>query len=98
MRSSWRKSSYSTAEGNCVEVADNSSRVLVRDSKQNGVGPMLRFSAYAWRQFAVQVKSSLVFTWTSKMRVCGFCPKGLSLLLGIRTMWVEFEEPRYVLY
>jgi len=87
MRSSWRKSSYSTAQGNCIEVADNSGHILVRDSKQNDAGPMLGFSADAWRRFAVQVKSSLAFTSTSKMRGRGvFCPKGPSPLLGIRTM------------
>ncbi len=58
MKSRWRKSSYSGGEGNCVEVAGDSRRVLVRDSK-NSAGAVLRFSAGAWRKFAEEVKRSL---------------------------------------
>ena len=54
----WRKASYSDNGGNCVEVADHDSRVLVRDT-QDRTGPMLRFSPAAWRRFAGQVKRSL---------------------------------------
>lgn len=55
----WRKSSYSGSNsGNCVEVADESRRVLVRDSK-NSADATLKFSADAWRKFADQVKRSL---------------------------------------
>ena len=55
----WRKSSHSGGNGgSCVEVA-NASRVLVRDTKQDGTGPVLRFSPAAWRRFADQVKRSL---------------------------------------
>jgi Domain of unknown function (DUF397) len=53
----WRKSSYSGGEGNCIEVADHGTRVLVRDSKDNQTGPILRFSPDAWRRFADQVKA-----------------------------------------
>lgn len=36
----WRKSSYSgNGGGDCVEVADQASRVLVRDTKQGSTGP-----------------------------------------------------------
>lgn len=50
---SWRKSSYSGGSGgNCVELASQDSRVLVRDTKQAGTGPVLAFSAPAWRRFA----------------------------------------------
>ena len=56
----WRKSSYSGGQGgNCLEVADADSRILVRDSKDNQTGPMLRFTADAWRRFADRVKGSL---------------------------------------
>lgn len=55
MRSSWRKSSYSTAEGNCIEVADHGNRVIVRDTK-NRAGVMLRFTPDAWHRFAAKVK------------------------------------------
>ncbi len=55
----WRKSSYSgTGGSNCVEVADSTSRVLVRDT-QDRTGPVLRFTPDAWRRFAGQVKRSL---------------------------------------
>ncbi|HEY6314387.1 MAG TPA: DUF397 domain-containing protein [Streptosporangiaceae bacterium] len=55
----WRKSSYSGSNsGNCIEVADHDSRVLVRDSKDQ-TGPMLRFTPDAWRRFAERVKRSL---------------------------------------
>jgi hypothetical protein len=54
---SWRKSSYSGSQGgNCVEVADRLSRVLVRDTTDRQ-GPILRISADAWRRFADQVKA-----------------------------------------
>lgn len=52
----WIKSSYS-ASGNCVEVAGQPGRVLVRDTKQNGIGPVLRFAPGAWKRFADRVRS-----------------------------------------
>jgi hypothetical protein len=56
----WRKSSYSGNGGsNCVSVGNDVSRVLIRDTKQNGTGPVLRFSPDAWRRFADRVKRSL---------------------------------------
>jgi hypothetical protein len=55
----WIKSSYSGgSDGNCVEVADDSSAVLVRDTKDS-TGPVLRFSPASWRRFAREVKRSL---------------------------------------
>jgi hypothetical protein len=55
---SWRKSSYSgNGGGNCVEVADQATRVLVRDT-QDRTGPVLRFNPDAWRRFAEAVKRS----------------------------------------
>ncbi|MFE7563468.1 DUF397 domain-containing protein [Kitasatospora sp. NPDC057500] len=47
----WLKSSYSGAEGGeCVEVAEATSTVLVRDSKDTS-GPHLTFSPAAWEAF-----------------------------------------------
>ncbi|KOV11264.1 hypothetical protein ADK60_35720 [Streptomyces sp. XY431] len=47
----WFKSSYSGNEGGaCVEVADATSTVLVRDSKDKS-GPHLTFSPAAWEAF-----------------------------------------------
>jgi Domain of unknown function (DUF397) len=55
----WRTSSYSGSNGgNCVEVVDHRGRVLVRDTKQAKVGPVLQYSPDAWRRFADQVKHS----------------------------------------
>jgi hypothetical protein len=49
----WRKSSFSGGSGgDCVEVAKAPGRIFVRDTKQAGTGPMLAFSASAWRRFA----------------------------------------------
>lgn len=53
----WRTSSFSGSQANCVEVAAID-RVLVRDTK-NKSGAVLRFPPAAWRQFAAQVKRSL---------------------------------------
>ncbi len=54
----WTKSSYSGAQGgNCIAVADDAGRVLVKDTKDTQ-SPILRFSPDAWRRFAKQVKSA----------------------------------------
>lgn len=47
----WRASSYSGGQGNCVEVTDGFPAVLpVRDSKRP-TGPVLVFSYSAWNGF-----------------------------------------------
>jgi hypothetical protein len=56
MNFKWRKSKYSTAEGNCVEVATNVAGIVAaRDSKDQD-GPVLRFSADTWRRFTDSIK------------------------------------------
>ena len=56
----WRKSSYSgNGGGNCVEVGTAAQAIAIRDTKQDGAGPVLRFSLAAWRRFADQVRCSL---------------------------------------
>lgn len=57
MKSKWRKSSYSSAQGNCAEIASNGRHVLIRDT-QDLTGPVLRFAPDAWRKFAVKMKHS----------------------------------------
>ena len=50
-RAEWRKSSYSSQSGNCVEVAANMpGTVAVRDSK-HPEGPRLLIPAAEWRAF-----------------------------------------------
>ena len=50
-RAEWRKSSYSSQSGNCVEVARNlSGLVAVRDSKEPD-GATLVVSPETWRVF-----------------------------------------------
>jgi hypothetical protein len=47
----WRKSSYSGSNGgSCVEVADDSGAILVRDTTDRD-GVALAFSADAWAAF-----------------------------------------------
>ncbi len=47
----WRKSSFSGNGGSdCVEVAA-ADHVLVRDTKQDRVGPVLRFTPQEWHRF-----------------------------------------------
>ncbi|MFF2354053.1 DUF397 domain-containing protein [Kitasatospora sp. NPDC058115] len=52
----WRKSSYSGAQSNCVEVASGVTGVVpVRDSKDPG-GPSLPFETEAWAFFVTGIK------------------------------------------
>ena len=52
----WRKSSYSGGSGgNCVEVADDTGRVLVRDTKDRD-GAVLAVNTDAWERFVTGLK------------------------------------------
>jgi hypothetical protein len=45
----WRKSTYSSGQGGqCVEVASPPGYVAVRDTKDNGNGPVLRVTPANW--------------------------------------------------
>lgn len=48
----WRKSSFCNADA-CVEVAaiEDGGGVLVRDSKQQGEGPILHYTPKEWQAF-----------------------------------------------
>ena len=53
-RPCWRKSSYSSGNGACVEVALLRDTIAVRDSKDPD-GPSLAFPAAAWTAFAAEI-------------------------------------------
>ncbi|MGD0066762.1 MAG: DUF397 domain-containing protein [Streptosporangiaceae bacterium] len=55
----WRKSTYSSNGGaSCIEVGQATRTIAVRDTKQHGRGPVLRFTPAAWRRFAEQVRGA----------------------------------------
>jgi hypothetical protein len=70
----WRTSSYSGGQGNCIEVGNHGSRVLVRDN-QDRTGPVLQFTPGAWRRFADRLKA--------QRPLGGRAKKGTRLLVGL---------------
>jgi hypothetical protein len=54
----WRKSSHSVSSGgaNCVELGSTPGAILVRDTKDNGTGPVLRLTPGDWKRFAASIK------------------------------------------
>src|SRR5215813_4396359 len=58
----WRKSSWSSFNGNCVEVGElpGGRMVGVRDTKDSGPGPVLVLSGAAWRSFIDSLKAGSV--------------------------------------
>jgi len=51
----WRKAQRSMGNGECVEVAPASERVLIRDSMDPD-GSMLQYHAEAWQSFIREAK------------------------------------------
>jgi hypothetical protein len=57
-RVAWRKSSFSSYNGSCFEVSRLSpDRIGVRDTKDNGTGPVLVFTSAEWSAFIAGAKS-----------------------------------------
>jgi hypothetical protein len=55
---SWRKSSYSNnGGGNCVEAGHIPGAVLVRDTKDNGTGPVLRVTSSDWDRLTSAIRA-----------------------------------------
>jgi hypothetical protein len=55
----WRKSTYSSPEENCVEVAATSQGVAtVRDTQDRG-GPQLAFVSRDWDRFLARVRATV---------------------------------------
>jgi Domain of unknown function (DUF397) len=54
-RAAWHKSTRSSGNGNCVEVAIGDDTVAVRDTKDRS-GPVLFFTAEQWRAFVAGAK------------------------------------------
>jgi hypothetical protein len=51
-KATWRTSSYSGGQGNCVEVATDIPNVVpVRDTKHRQKSPVLAFNIQAWQAF-----------------------------------------------
>jgi Domain of unknown function (DUF397) len=51
----WRKSSYSGAQGSCVETAGDSGVILVRDTTDRD-GGTLAFAVAAWAEFTATLR------------------------------------------
>lgn len=57
-QAAWRKSSWSSYNGNCVAVARLRGELVgVRDTKEEGFGKVLVFDSAAWRSFIDSVKN-----------------------------------------
>lgn len=53
----WRKSTFSDGNGGqCLEAADTPGAVLVRDTKDNGHGPVLTVTPAAWHRFTARLR------------------------------------------
>ena len=55
----WRKATYSNAQGSCVEAGSVTGRVLVRDSTQkHGDGPVVSVSPEVWCRFTASIRAN----------------------------------------
>ena len=56
MSDNWRKSTRSNGTGSCVETGNAPGSILVRDTTQHGLGPVLTFTAEAWERFTASLR------------------------------------------
>jgi hypothetical protein len=57
-KASWHKSSWSSYNGSCVEVAELQGNVVcMRDTKANGMGPVLAFTYPEWNSFLSSIRA-----------------------------------------
>ena len=89
-RATWRKSSYSTSTGNCVEVAPAADGVVIRHSKHPAAG-VITFPYPAW---AVFVRDASEGASTSTNGVAAIAKIGTDTLVKSLTTDVDlrFDE------
>jgi len=56
-RYEWHKAKASSGSGSCVQVMETEDNFLVRDTKQNGQGPVLVFSHEEWTFFLKRIEA-----------------------------------------
>jgi hypothetical protein len=56
----WRTSSHSVSSGgaNCVETGSVAGAVLIRDTKDNGAGPVLRLTPADWSRLTSAIRAT----------------------------------------
>ncbi len=97
----WRKSSHSGDGNSCVEVAirvpgGNQARgVGVRDSQQDGRGPVLELGWAVWAQFIVRAKNPLCLPDRPRLPV--MMSGGRSPRVARRLDRAVWPQPRLVL-
>ncbi|MGQ0841334.1 DUF397 domain-containing protein [Actinokineospora sp.] len=95
-RTGWRKSSYSTATGNCVEVAPDADSVFIRHSKHPAAGT-IAFWHPAWATFVRDARNGGL---TSTNGVATITKIGTDTLVTSLTTTVElrFDEGEWTAF
>lgn len=95
-RAAWRKSSYSTSTGNCVEVAPAADGVVIRHSKHPAAG-MITFPYHAWAAF---VRDASGDAPTSANGIAAIAKIGTDTLVRSLTTEVElrFDEGEWTAF
>jgi hypothetical protein len=76
----WRKARRSMGNGDCVEIAPMSERILLRDSKDLA-GPILECPCSSWVRFTMKIKNGIYDIPHFEATPCG---------LGIRASSLDF--------